>query len=82
MVFSQASRRLLLASVGLSALAAFKHASTFINEFFPVLDASLEAIPLVAFSAKSKLLQPNGSNKWLISDIRSLVTYESTLYAW
>lgn len=58
MVFSsQTSRRLLLATVGLRAFAVFNHTSISINELFLVIDASLESNPLVAFSAKSNLLQ-------------------------
>jgi hypothetical protein len=62
MVFSlETSRRLLYASVGLSAFAVFKHTSISINELFPVLDTSLQSNPLVAFSAKSNLLQPSAT---------------------
>jgi hypothetical protein len=58
MVFSpQISRQLLLASVGLSAFAVFKHTSISINELFPILDTSLQSNPQVAFGAKSNLLQ-------------------------
>ncbi|KAE9372575.1 hypothetical protein N431DRAFT_483340 [Stipitochalara longipes BDJ] len=62
MVFSpQTSRRLLYASVGLSAFAVFKHTSISVGDLFPILDSALESDPLVAFSAKCNLLQASGT---------------------
>ena len=57
MLSPQISQRLLYASAGLSAFAAYKHISICVNEFFPILNTRLGADDPVGVAAKSQMLQ-------------------------
>jgi hypothetical protein len=61
MLSPSTSRRLLYASVGLTAFAVYKHASICINDIFPVLNKSLGVGDPITFSVKSNYLQASAS---------------------